>query len=354
MVEKVRVLIVDDSSFFRNRIRQELERTGEVQVAGEAANGAEAVRLAASLRPDLITMDVAMPVMDGISAVREIMREHPTDIVMFSALTREGAKATLEALEAGAVDFLAKQDGIDGHAIKGGGESLSQRVINIARRKRPHRPPVITPAPPLPPRVAPLPAARRSERRSSALRLVVIGASTGGPVAIQRVLSSLPTNFPYPVLVAVHMPAEFTATFAERLDTICSIKVKHAADGDELLPGCALIAPGGLQTLVDAGRGRLSVKMTSDPAQLYKPSVDITFGSAARALRDAVHAVVLTGMGSDGTEGARLLKEYGSTVWSQDQASSVVFGMPYSVARAGHSDRVLPLDEIGAALSGLA
>lgn len=354
MVEKVRVLIVDDSSFFRNRIRQELESTGEIQVAGEAANGAEAVRLAASLRPDLITMDVAMPVMDGISAVREIMREHPTDIVMFSALTREGAKATLDALEAGAVDFLAKQGGIDGHAIKGGGESLSQRVINIARRKRTHRPlPVTPPVTAPPPRVTP-PPARPIERRHAALRLVVIGASTGGPVAIQRVLAALPANFPYPVLVAVHMPAEFTATFAERLDSICSMTVKHAVDGDELLPGRALIAPGGLQTLVDARRGRLCVKMTSDAAQLYKPSVDITFGSAARALHDAVHAVVLTGMGADGTEGARMLKEHGSTVWSQDQASSVVYGMPYSVARAGHSDRVLALDEIGAALSGLA
>ena len=357
-MEKVRVLIVDDSSFFRNRIRQELERTGEIQVAGEAANGAEAVRLAGSLRPDLITMDVAMPVMDGISAVREIMRDHPTDIVMFSALTREGAKATLDALEAGAVDCLAKQGGIDGHASNGGGESLSQRVINIARRKRTHRPPASAPAPEPaptpPPRVTPSPAVRPSERRNSALRLVVIGASTGGPVAIQRVLAALPANFPYPVLVAVHMPAEFTATFAERLDSICSMTVKHAVDGDELLPGRALIAPGGLQTLVDARRGRLCVKMTSDAAQLYKPSVDITFGSAARALHDAVHAVVLTGMGADGTEGARLLKEHGSTVWSQDQASSVVYGMPYSVARAGHSDRVLPLDEIGAALSGLA
>lgn len=371
MVEKVRVLIVDDSSFFRTRIRQELERTGEIEVAGEATNGAEAVQLAARLRPDLITMDVAMPVMDGISAVREIMREHPTDIVMFSALTRDGAKATLDALDAGAVDFLAKQGGVSGDKGRPGGESLSERVISIARRKRVQRPVVAQPAPgpvatvsarPIgraPERPVVRPAERHeaptpARRRGGPPRLVVIGASTGGPVAIQRVLSQLPANYALPLLVAVHMPAEFTPTFAERLDAICRIRVKHAASGDELVPGQALIAPGGMQTLVEAVSGGLRVKITADAGQLYKPSVDITFGSAARALNDAVQAVVLTGMGSDGTEGARLLKERGSAVWSQDQATSVVYGMPHSVARAGYTDRVLPLDDIAAALAGLA
>lgn len=347
MLEKVRVLIVDDSSFFRKRIRHELERTGEILVAGEATNGCEAVQMAASLHPDLITMDVAMPLMDGISAVREIMRVHPTRILMFSALTREGAQSTLEALEAGAVDFMPKQGGINGGAGNPGA-SLCERVIGITRSMRARRiHPVGSP---------PAPAAslsRPPEHRRGALQLVVIGASTGGPVAIQRVLSELPPDFSHPVLVGVHMPAEFTATFAERLDSVCRIKVKHAAHGDLLVPGQVLIAPGGKQTLVERYAGSIRVRIEPGGDHLYKPSVDIMFGSAARSLNDGTQAVVLTGMGADGTEGARLLKERGSSVWSQDQATSVVYGMPFSVAKAGHTDRVMPLEEIGVALSGL-
>ena len=348
MEEKVRVLIVDDSAFFRKRIRLQLECTGEVLIAGEASNGREAVEMAASLRPDLITMDVAMPLLDGISAVREIMRDHPTDILMVSALTRDGARATLDALHAGAVDFLAKQGGVTGDAERPVTDDLGSRVISIARRKHGRRAmsgsPVMSP-------VASRPL--RGGRRRGALRLVAIGASTGGPVAVQRVLSELPASYPYPVLVAVHMPAEFTLTFAERLDSVCAIEVGHAADGDELLAGRALIAPGGRQTLVEASGDRLRVRVMPGGDQLYKPSVDVLFGSAARSLGHAVHAVVLTGMGADGTAGARLLKERGSSVWSQDQASSVIFGMPHAVAKAGHSDRVLALDDIGPALSGI-
>lgn len=350
MVEKVRVLIVDDSSFFRKRIRHELERTGEILVAGEATNGREAVQMAASLRPDLITMDVAMPLMDGISAVREIMRVHPTRILMFSALTREGAQSTLDALEAGAVDFMPKQGGING---SGGttGASLCERVIGIARSMRVRQAhPVGSPAPV---QAAPAPFSRPQEHRRGALQLVVIGASTGGPVAIQRVLSELPADYPHPVLIGVHMPAEFTATFAERLDSVCRIRVKHAAHGDLLSPGQVLIAPGGKQTLVERYARSIRVRIEPGGDQLYKPSVDILFGSAARALNEGTQAVVLTGMGADGTEGARLLKERGSSVWCQDQATSVVYGMPFSVAKAGHTDRVMPLDDIGVALAGL-
>lgn len=352
MVESVRVLVVDDSSFFRNRIKHELERTGEIKIAGEAANGREAVEMAASLSPDLITMDVAMPLMDGISAVREIMRVHPTDIIMFSALTREGARATLEALDAGAVDFLAKQDGMKGGADSLAGQGLGERVISIARAKQTGRVHAVNTLSTRKPPSATI--SRLTGSRHDSLRLVAIGASTGGPVAVQNVLTKLPADYPYPVLVAVHMPAEFTATFAERLDSVSRIKVKHARDNEALIPGQALIAPGGMQTLVDSRAETLRVKIKPGGDQLYKPSVDILFGSVARSLGDAAQAVVLTGMGSDGTEGARMLKEQGSSVWSQDQATSVVYGMPYSVVKAGYSDRVMPLDEIGAALSGLA
>ncbi len=353
MAAKVRVLIVDDSVFFRRRIRQQLERTGEVLIAGEASNGREAVEMAAGLRPDLITMDVAMPLLDGISAVREIMRDHPTDILMVSALTRDGARATLDALHAGAVDFLAKQRGISRPGEPPEADDLGSRVISIARRERGRRPDG------RPGSLAPVRSAAGTGQlhrgcRRAALRLVAIGASTGGPVAVQQVLGGLPSDYPYPVLVGVHMPAEFTLTFAERLDAVCAIAVRHATDGDALLPGRVLIAPGGRQTMVETSDRGPRVRVAPGGDQLYRPSIDILFGSAARALGDAVHAVVLTGMGADGTAGARLLKERGSSVWSQDQASSVIFGMPHAVAKAGYSDRVLALGDIGPALAGIA
>lgn len=343
MVEKVRVLVVDDSSFFRKRIRQALEQSGQIAIAGEGTNGHEAIDLAARLRPDLITMDVAMPGMDGIAAVREIMRANPTNIVMFSALTRDGARATLDALEAGAVDFLPKNQGLD--CDTGGG--LCECVIQIAR-KRLARPASSAAAPvkATPPRAG---AAYREPPR-----LVLIGASTGGPVAVQRVLAALPSNCPYPVVIAVHMPAEFTATFAERLDDASALRVRLANDGDRLEPGTALLAPGGCQMLVESHHGSNRVRVIDGGDQLYKPSVDILFGSAARALGGDCLAVVLTGMGADGTDGARLLKQHGATVWSQDQNTSVVYGMPYSVAKAGLTDRVMALDAIGKALGGLA
>jgi len=351
MVEKVRVLVVDDSSFFRKRIRDELEHTGEISVVGEAVNGREAVDLSARLKPDLITMDVAMPVMDGISAVREIMRISPTNIIMFSALTREGARATLDALDAGAVDFLAKPGGAQAQTAGAQG-SLSQRVVSIARRHQSHRLAPPTTLRPVVPNPEPI-TGRTSRRHATNAKLVTIGASTGGPVAIQRVLTSLPPSYPLPVLVAVHMPAEFTSTFAERLDSVCRVNVSEAANGDPLLPGRVLVAPGGKQTLVEQRGQRLQVSIRPGGDQLYKPSVDVMFGSAARSIGGSVLAVILTGMGADGTEGARLLKDRGAVVWSQDQASSVVYGMPLSVVKAGHSDRVLPLNEIGPALAAL-
>lgn len=351
MEERVRVLIVDDSAFFRKRIREQLERHGGIVVAGEACNGREAVDMNARLKPDLVTMDVAMPEMDGITAVREIMRSRPTDILMVSALTREGARATLEALDAGAVDFLAKQSGINGDGNLAS-MSLGDRVVNIAQRKHKQRTPQATAV--FESRRAPPPVHAVTHARSAAVKLVVIGASTGGPVAIQRVLASLPVNYPYPVLVIVHMPAEFTATFAERLDSVCPIRVELARDGRELRSGVVLIAPGGCQALVERRGNQFTIAIEPGGEHLYKPSVDIAFTSAARAAGGGVQAVILTGMGADGTEGARALKQVGSTVWSQDQATSVVYGMPYSVAKAGLTDRVLALDDIGPALAGLA
>lgn len=345
MADSVRVLVVDDSSFFRKRIRHFLEESPRIQVVGEAENGQEALRLNESLSPDLVTMDVAMPVMDGISAVRRIMAEKPTSIIMFSALTQEGAKSTLEALDAGAVDFVPKQLDAGGAGESSPGPMLRERVLQIAGRQ-PQRPNtasrVRAPAPQAGVRPQPRPA-----KAAATLELVAIGASTGGPVAVQQILTRLPGSFPYPVLVAVHMPAAFTSTFATRLNGLCQLNVAEAKNGDVLRRGSVLIAPGGYQTRVERRNGQMVVCVTDESEQLYKPSVDTTFHSLASQLGGGVLGIVLTGMGADGAKGAVSLKQVGATIWAQDEASSVVYGMPQAVARAGVTDQILSMDEIG-------
>jgi two-component system, chemotaxis family, protein-glutamate methylesterase/glutaminase len=340
---KLRVLVVDDSAFFRRRIQDLLSRSPWLEVAGAAGNGLEALQAVERLHPDVITMDVEMPVMDGITAVRRIMARHPTPILMFSSLTYEGARATLDALEAGAVDFLPKQLEQMGGEGGRGEDLLARRVMAVGRSRvgAPPRPP--------PPRVWSGPTLRRAQ-----VGLVAIGASTGGPVALKQVLSALPGGFPIPLVLAVHMPASFTSAYAERLDQQCRIQVKEATDGDPLVPGQALLAPGGRQLLVEARGERLSARVTDGGGETYKPSVDVLLGSAARALPGRVLGIVLTGMGADGRQGARLLKAGGSHLWSQDAASCVVYGMPQAVEKEGLSDQVLPLAEIGPALGRLA
>lgn len=357
---KLRVLVVDDSRFFRRRIRDMLNADPGLEVIGEATTGHEAIAETLRLRPDVITMDIEMPELDGISAVREIMRRQPTPILMFSSLTHAGAQATLDALEAGAVDFLPKRFtdiSADPEQVK---RQLQMRVREIGRGRASRRRQISTPtgagddmaaarAPVRAPIVAPSPRVR-----SGRYSLVVIGTSTGGPVALQRVLSGLPARFPLPILLIQHMPANFTAAFAERLNELCKIEVKEAADGDLLRPGRALLAPGGQQLGIRSRGGQMTVHL-SEPTlnQLYKPSVDIAFTDAAKACPGRVLAIVLTGMGSDGSEGARLLKQTGSTVWSQDEATSVIYGMPAAVAKAGLSDRILPLDAVAAELASM-
>lgn len=320
----VKVLVVDDSGFFRRRVSEILSADGQIQVVGTATNGREAIEQALALRPDVITMDYEMPLMDGITAVRNIMQRCPTPVLMFSSLTHEGARVTLDALDAGAVDYLPKNfEDISRNPDKVR-QLLCEKVLTIARSNR---------------RSISLPPKRK------AYRLVAIGTSTGGPVALQRVLTQLPANFPAPLVLIQHMPAAFTKAFAERLDKLCRISVKEAEDGDILRPGLALLAPGGKQMMVD-GRGTVRI-LPGDERLNYKPCVDVTFGSAAKAYNDKVLAVVLTGMGADGREGARLLKQGGSQVWAQDEASCVIYGMPMAVVKANLADAVYGLDDIG-------
>jgi len=338
----LKILIVDDSSFFRRRIAEIIDSTQDMCVVGTAADGQDAILKAAQLGPDLITMDVQMPVVDGLSAVRRIMMENPTRILMLSALTSEGARVTLEALEAGAVDFMPKESG----GGQGPGEEFAAKMLEKIRAVSRSRAP-LRPREGLRGYRASIPMASRQAHTATKepTRLVVIGASTGGPVALQTLLSGLPRSFPLPILVAVHMPGSFTSAYAERLNTLCAIKVSEATDHSHLRPGQALIAPGGKQMIIDRGASAAQVRIKDAlPEDVYHPSVDQLFSSAASAFGGQVLGLVLTGMGSDGLKGSRQLKRAGARLWSQDEKSCVVYGMPHAVEGAGLSDRVLSID----------
>ncbi len=347
----VRVLVVDDSRFFRRRVAEILDADPMIEVVGNAGNGAEAIEEAARLKPDVITMDIEMPVMDGISAVRKIMASQPTPVLMFSSLTTDGAQATLDALEAGAADFLPKRFEDISKDREEAKQLLCRRVRALARRRvAALRTATVAVGAARPATVAP-PVSRRAAA-GRPVKLVAIGTSTGGPIALLEVLRKLPANFSVPLLLIQHMPATFTPAFAKRLDQQCAIRVKEAADGDRLEPGLALLAPGGRQMSVERA-GREAVVRIRDGAagETYKPSVDITFSSLAKLYPADTLAIVLTGMGADGREGARALKQGGSTVWAQDEASCVVYGMPAAVAEAGLADQVFALSEMGSVLA---
>lgn len=379
----VKVLIVDDSAFFRKRLSEILQKADSIEVAGTASNGKEALEQAKALSPDVITMDYEMPVMDGITAIRHIMKEAPCPILMFSSLTHEGARVTLDALDAGAVDFLPKNfEDIARDATKMQ-DVLASRILSIARKNRLTSRSVPNTAPKSAAPVAKsgegLSARERLQKianggvdrsastgnvlqrpadsggtarssrsdRKHPVNIVAIGTSTGGPVALQKVITKLPANFPVPILLIQHMPATFTPAFAERLNALSAIKVKEAEDGDALQPGSAYLAPGGKQMLVGNRGGRASISILDGDERLtYKPSVDLTFGSVSKSFPGKVLSIVLTGMGADGKEGCRLMKSSGSTVWTQTEATCVVYGMPMAVDKAGYSDKSLDINDV--------
>jgi two-component system chemotaxis response regulator CheB len=372
----IRLLVVDDSGFFQKRIAEILKPVTDIQIVGFASNGREAIEKVESLKPDVVTMDYEMPVMDGLTALRHIMKVKPTPVLMFSSLTYDGARVTLDALDAGAVDFLPKNF----EDLQRGGNKLrdilSEKIRNVAkyynrsapsqsytsdavklpssdntdqattlvREKQPTRSVLNTPATTEPPSSDTL---VDNNTRLKPIDVVLIGTSTGGPVALQKVLTGLPANFSKPIVLIQHMPASFTGAFAERLDKLCNISVKLAEDGDLLKPGQALLAPGGQQLMLDRGRVRV---LDGDDRVNYKPCVDITFASAAKHYPGKALGIVLTGMGSDGKDGAALMKETGSSIWAQDQKTCVIYGMPMAIAKANLADAVLPLDDIAGKL----
>ncbi|MGF1762838.1 protein-glutamate methylesterase/protein-glutamine glutaminase [Aliivibrio kagoshimensis] len=362
----LKVLVVDDSSFFRRRVSEIINADPMLEVIDVAVNGREAVEKAKSIRPDVITMDIEMPVMDGITAVREIMKASPVPILMFSSLTHDGAKATLDALDAGALDFLPKKFEDIARNRDEAVSLLQKRVKEIARKKSSMRMATRTPVSSAtatsttlsrttPERTSspvvskPEVLTKKAKFRSSGKKyqLTAIGTSTGGPVALQKILTEIPANYPHPIVLIQHMPATFTAAFAARLNNLCKIKVKEAEDGDMLKPGCAYLAPGGMQMMIDGRPGSARLKIIDGGERMnYKPCVDVTFGSAAKVYKNQVLSMILTGMGADGREGSRMLKSAGATIWAQDEQSCVVYGMPQAVAKAGISSEDLPLERV--------
>lgn len=331
-MEQYGVLIADDSAFMRRAISKILETDPQFFVVGIARNGSEAIEKAQRLKPDVITMDVEMPEMDGITALEEIMRIRSTPIVMLSSYTTTGAASTVEALERGAVDFFLKDEmiaeGSDGRLI----EDFLHRMKNAARANLPttrENTDLVQSA---------IPKAEQPPQ----LDLIVIGCSTGGPSALQSILPRIPSDFPVPVLVVQHMPPGFTRPLAERFDHICKLKVKEAENRDTIIPGTILIAPAGYQTeIVKQADGSLIINVHQHTTidTLYKPSIDVTLSSAAPAYKERMLAVILTGMGSDGLEGCKRVKQFNGRVLSEAEESCIVYGMPKVIFEHGLSDR---------------
>jgi len=363
-----KVLVVDDSSFFRRRVTDILNNDPDLDVIDVAINGIDAVEKAIALKPDVITMDIEMPLLNGIDAVKQIMAKAPTAIIMFSSLTHNGAKATLEALDAGALDFLPKKFNEIAKNTEDAGSLLRQRVVQLAKKKTLSTPRIST----IRSRALNEAKAKTSastnataasgiiSRQSASFnkstgkqyKLLAIGTSTGGPVALQKVLTQLPKDFPLPIILVQHMPAAFTLAFANRLNGLCQIDVKQASSGDILKPGCAYLAPGGKQMIIDGTENAAKLRILEDNSEriAFKPSVDISFASAAKIFGGNVLGIILTGMGADGREGSRLLKSKGATIWAQDEASCVVYGMPQAVAVAGISELSLAIESFPSAI----
>lgn len=350
----IRVLVVDDSALIRKLVTASLAQDPAIEVVGTAADGVEAVAKVRQLDPDAVTLDIEMPVLDGLGALREIRTTHPRlPVIMFSTLTERGATTTLEALSLGASDYVTKPSntGSVAQSIANVRDQLVPKIKALAGARRlaalgagvPRASSLGASAAPVVPGPRPVRAGRPE--------LLVIGCSTGGPDALSRVLAELPADVGVPVLVVQHMPPLFTTMFAARLDRESPLEVREAVDGDQLVPGRVLLAPGDFHLRVRRTAGSARVHLDQgEQVNFCRPAVDPLFESAVATYGGAVLALVLTGMGADGLAGCRAVRAAGGEVVVQDEATSVVWGMPGAVATAGLADRVLPLEGIAGEL----
>lgn len=349
---KIRVLIVDDSALMRQLLTELLSQDPDIQVVGTAPDPYCAREKIKALHPDVLTLDVEMPRMDGLTFLEKLMAGHPMPVVMVSSLTDAGCQTTLRALELGAVDFFTKpkidlRDGMEEQArdliakVKG---TAHARVLGKGRGARGTNVPDSSP---LAPRPMPLASSAMLKTTDT---IVAIGASTGGPEAIRELLEVLPPTMP-PIVITQHMPEKFTRSFAERLNGRCRIAVKEAEDGDSVLPGHALIARGNYHMTLTRSGARYRVRLNQDPpVNRHRPSVDVLFQSVAQYAGGNSVGVILTGMGGDGAQGLLAMKQAGAYTVAQDERTCVVFGMPKEAIKLGGVEKILPLADIPAAI----
>jgi two-component system chemotaxis response regulator CheB len=338
-----KVLVVDDSAFMRKIISDIIDEDIHLNVVGTARNGQDALQKINILKPDVITLDVEMPLMDGITTLEQIMTTNPVPVIMLSGLTSEGAEATVKALERGAVDFIAKPVGINIsqlkdeliYKIKTAAKVKVNKTIKHPDSRQPRR--LI---------VSNLPVGKTA-LFGNADKILVMGTSTGGPKALQEVLPLLPENFPAPILIVQHMPPGFTKSLANRLNSLCAIRVKEAEEGEVLYQGVAYIAPGDFHLTIAKDNYHLVVKLTTDPlVNGHRPSVSVMMESVCNNFHGKIIGVIMTGMGSDGVEGMKLIKEKKGITIAEAEETCVVFGMPKAAIQANCIDQIIPLHDI--------
>lgn len=343
----IRVLIVDDSAFMRRLLVKVLEPFEDIDVVATAMDGVFALDKIDQLehKPDVITLDLEMPRLDGLTTLKRIVDKHQLPVVLVSAHTSKGAKATFEALDAGAVDFITKPDRIFSSPVTSLGDDLASK-IRVASRAKIRRPDVKAPSRPPPRSVDPNAVPARD--------VVGIAVSTGGPNALSTLLAEIDSSFRPALLIVQHMPEGFTAQFADRLAKLAQIEVREAKDGDTLTAGCALVAPGGRHMLLEREKSKITVRLSlSEPVRGHRPSADVLFRSIAEVVGAKSVGMILTGMGEDGAEGISAIKQAGGHTVAQDETTSVVYGMPRAAIERGVIDRVLPLSKMADYLNSL-
>jgi len=336
--DRIRVLVVDDSAFVRKAVGRMLATADDIEVVGFARDGEEGLALARELRPDVVTLDVRMPKLGGLETLERLMAEQPVPVLLMSTLTQEGAETTLRGLELGAMEFVDKSS-VEPMSMLSLAEELISKIRALGGARVRSRP-------------RPQPKAEGAAGRPTA-QCVTIAASTGGPSALQAVVSALPAAFPAAVVIVQHIPRGFTRSLAERLDARSAIPVREARHGDAVEPGRVLLAPAGIHTRLVRSRAGVEVSLEEEPSEaLHRPSADVLMSSAAEVYGALAVGVVLTGMGSDGTEGLRAIRQRGGLTLAEAEETCVIFGMPKAAIEAGVIERTLPLDRIAAEILG--